>query len=141
VGTVIGNSNIFDYSNYSKILHVFIEVLPKLDKKKEILLKEAPFFRNLFELSLYLITKNSKVTYSTMEDMIETPKPLPLNFIPQTKYWKKILTGITDLKEKDTALGLSGNFNQPPVKPLMPHMEMNHVLQGLMSKFTLALKR
>ena len=138
---IVANTDIMDYTNFCKILSIFIETVPKVDKRKELQVKESYFLRNLFEISLFMISKSEQVSYSTMEDMIECPKALPINFAPTTKFWKKAISNLNDtmnLKERETIRNMVDAANK---KQLLFHHELNILLSNYLTRLIINTKQ
>jgi len=87
-----------------------------------------------------MISKCDYVTYSNMEDMIESPKALPIKFIPKTKFWKNAVSNLNEnINIKDRAsTNITENINK---KGLLYDQELNHLLSNYLNKMILATKQ
>lgn len=117
----------FEYGNYNQFLSLFVEIIPKFERKKELLIEHCSFVKDIFELAYFMINNHQLVVHTTLQEMVDTPTALPISFVPKTKYWSKILAGFTDVKEASRNFQ-SLNHNH---KPLLNNPEANMVVQNI----------
>ena len=87
----------------------------------------AGFLQNLLETALYLIQNENLVVWPQLQEMLETPCPLPISFIPKTRFWTKITSMVSENHKKfDTKINRIKNTGE--VKVVLNQPETNNVL-------------
>lgn len=77
---------VFYCETYSCLLEQFIELVPKINARKNIILSSAAFVKNLFDLTYRLLKYNSEVHFSETQNYIfeSSPEVLPLTKKPKS---------------------------------------------------------
>lgn len=85
------SKEIFYEPVYTTILEMFVEFLPIVNKKREVLIEEPGFIKGIFEIFYRLISNSGLVHFDQIQEWIGVPEVLPLNFKPRSKYWVKFM--------------------------------------------------
>lgn len=94
-------SSLLKNRSYNEFLSLFVEIIPKFEKRKEFLIEHCVFVKNMLEMAFHLLVKSSNVSYSYNQELVETQFPLPIKFFPKTKFWGKISAMTSNDKNKE----------------------------------------
>lgn len=84
-------SQLFLAPVYSNFMEAIVEVLPKADKKKDVLADKSGWFKGLLEIAVRMIDHKHRVKWSEEQELICIPDPLPIKFNPKSTFWIRIL--------------------------------------------------
>ena len=108
-------NHFFNSKHYNSFLSLVIEILPKFEKKKEVILENDALLKDMLEISLHLLNNPQNMAYSHIQRMMpELPPPLPITFTPKTKFWKSITAKLPK--------------PSPDPKPKAPHTSFKPIL-------------
>lgn len=120
-------NHFFNSNHYNSFLSLVIEILPKFEKKKEVILENDALLKDMLEISLTLLNNPQNMAYSHIQRMMpELPPPLPITFFPKTKFWKSITTKLPKAVPSDKPKVLFTDFH-----PILPSPECNAVLREI----------
>lgn len=70
---------------------MFVEFMPHINRKRELLLEDPGFIKGILELTYKLITNTQLVHFDQVQEWIGAHDVFPLNFKPKSKYWMTFL--------------------------------------------------
>lgn len=86
-----GKNKLYYFNNYKSYLVNFVEALPCLQSKKEILTTRTKMVKLLFSIALRLIKSEDQVYFDAVQEMVERPVVLPIHFTTKSAYWSKYI--------------------------------------------------
>lgn len=88
---------LMDSTIYSSFLEMIVEILPKIDKRKEVIIDKTLWFKNILELANRMILNKGKVRWSEEQELVGIPESLPLKLAPKTSFWVKVIDSKSSL--------------------------------------------
>ena len=130
------NFYIFRNKNYNEFLGQFVEILPKFEKKKDIVLDNCVFLKSILEMAFFLQANSSSVIYSAAQEMVEAQSPLPIKFIPKTKFWFKYTPLLSNEKNESQKPALRKS-SYLDYTPLLANTELNSLFHQVLTNIAL----
>lgn len=119
-------TGLFDSGVFEGFLELVIEIIPKINSKKELLVDRSGFMKGILELAIKVIDGKKRVRFSEEQMLVCVPDVLPLNFNPKTSFWIKVLDPKSSILEGD----------KDPNKPASKFVVQEQVTRQLQSYLT-----
>ena len=119
-------SGLFESGVFEGLLELVIEIVPKINSKKELLVDRSGFMKGILEVAVRLIDGKKRVRFSEEQMLVCVPDVLPLNFNPKTSFWIKALDPKSHVLEAE----------KDPNKPVPKFVVQDPVTRQLQSYLT-----
>ena len=116
-------------SNFTGYLEMVVDLLPKVDKRKDLLADRSGWVRGILEIASRLVANRNKVKWSDEQELVGAPDALPLKISPKTTYWIKVV-------ENKALIELMAEMKQENLGKLVVQEPVTKKLLDLMTGFT-----
>ena len=121
---------LLDANVYQSFMELVIDILPKIDKRKELLADRSGFLKGILELAVRCIDAKKKVRFSEEQMMVCVPDVLPINFHAKTSFWIKVLD-----PKHSIVPSLADDTKEPKPCKFVVQEQVTKSLQSILTNF------